>query len=69
MKKFHIALIALIFVLTFSLTNIFADKQSKIIACDSNYVKYENGIIYDENTGLEWLAGPEEACNFINAKA
>jgi len=38
-----------------------AGKQSKIVAQDGQYVKFENGIVYDKNTGLEWCAGPDRA--------
>lgn len=36
-----------------------ADKNIKIIAKDGHYIKYTNGIVYDEKTGLEWFAGPD----------
>jgi hypothetical protein len=36
------------------------DKGPKIIARDGEYVKYENGIVYDKKNGLEWVAGPDK---------
>ncbi len=32
--------------------------ESQIIDRDNTYVKYTNGVVYDTNTGLEWIAGP-----------
>ena len=45
-----------------------ADKE-KIIAKDSQYVSYENGIVYDEKTNIEWLAGPDKFVTWDEAKA
>ena len=44
-----------------------ADK-AKIIAKDGQYVSYENGIVYDEKTNLEWVAGPDNQTNWDEAK-
>lgn len=46
-----------------------ADKKAGIIARDGHYVKYENGIVYDENTGLEWMVGPDKDTNWENARS
>lgn len=32
------------------------------------YVKYENGIVYDSQTGLEWIIGPDRDTSFTTAK-
>ena len=32
--------------------------DSQIVDRDDPYVKYANGVVYDANTGLEWIAGP-----------
>ena len=45
-----------------------ADK-AKIIAKDDQYVSYENGIVYDEKTNIEWLAGPDKQINWDEATA
>ena len=45
-----------------------ADK-AKIIAKDDQYVSYENGIVYDEKTNIEWVAGPDKDMNWDEAKA
>jgi hypothetical protein len=36
------------------------DKGWNILKRDGQYIKYENGVIYDEKTGLEWFAGPDK---------
>ena len=45
-----------------------ADK-AKIMAKDDQYVSYENGIVYDEKTNKEWLAGPDKYITWDEAKA
>jgi len=45
------------------------DKESAIIAKDGQYVKYKNGIVYDKNTDLEWVAGPDRDTNENRAKS
>lgn len=46
-----------------------ADKNAGIVSRDRQYVKYENGIVYDKKTGLEWFAGPDKATHWDKAKA
>ena len=45
-----------------------ADK-AKTIAKDDQYVSYENGIVYDEKTNIEWVAGPDKYMTWDEAKA
>ena len=33
-------------------------EKYRIIDRDGCYSKYENGVVYDSKTGLEWIAGP-----------
>jgi hypothetical protein len=49
-----------------SLSN--AADKAKIVAKDGQYVSYENGIVYDEKTNLEWVAGPDKHTNWDEAK-
>jgi len=49
-----------------SLSN--AAEKAKIVAKDGQYVSYENGIVYDEKTNLEWIAGPDKNTNWDEAK-
>jgi hypothetical protein len=35
---------------------------------DGHYTLYENDIVYDESTGLEWVAGPDEDTHWNDAK-
>ena len=44
------------------------DKGPKIIAKEEEYVKYENGIVYDKKSGLEWVAGPDKHMGGYAAK-
>ncbi len=39
-----------------------------IIARDGHYVKYQNSIVFDQNTGLEWIAGPDRDMTFSEAQ-
>jgi hypothetical protein len=45
-----------------------ADK-AKIVAKDDHYVSYENGIVYDEKTNIEWIPGPDKDVTWDEAKA
>ena len=45
-----------------------ADK-AKIIAKDDHYVSYENGIVYDKKTNLEWIVGQDKDTTWDEAKA
>jgi hypothetical protein len=46
-----------------------AAEDAKVIAKDDHYISYENGIVYDEKTNLEWVAGPDKHTNWDEAKA
>ena len=46
-----------------------AAEKAKVIAKDDQYVSYENGIVYDEKTNIEWLAGPDKQINWDEATA
>ena len=35
---------------------------------DDNYISYDNGIVYDEKTNLEWIVGPDKDISWDNAK-
>ena len=43
--------------------------DSQIIERDDHYLKYDNGVVYDSKTGLEWIAGPGRNMNWNEAKA
>ena len=34
--------------------------EQKVIDRDDHFVKYENEVVNDSKTGLEWFAGPDE---------
>ena len=44
-----------------------ADKAN-LVAKDGQYVSYDNGIVYDEKTGIEWIAGPDKFVTWDEAK-
>ena len=35
---------------------------------DGRFIAYVNGIVWDKTTGLEWIAGPDRATNWHEAK-
>ena len=45
-----------------------AHAELTIIAKDGHYVFYKNGIVYDEKTNLEWMAGPDKNTSWNEAK-
>jgi len=38
-------------------------------ARDRNFIAYDNGVVQDTNTGLDWIAGPDQDTRFEEAKA
>ena len=44
------------------------NEESKVIERDDHYLKYENGVVYDSKTGLEWIAGPGKIMSWDEAK-
>lgn len=42
---------------------------AKIIDRDGHFVKYQNGIVFDEKTGLEWTASLDRDTNWNQAQA
>jgi hypothetical protein len=46
-----------------------AAEKAKVIAKDDQYVSYENGIVYDEKTNIEWVAGPDKDTTWDEAKS
>ena len=45
-----------------------ATEKAKVIAKDDHYVSYENGIVYDEKTNIELIAGPDKFMTWDEAK-
>ena len=68
MKSFFIFTVILILIL---LVTSFPDAAgtAKIVAKDDHYVSYANGIVYDEKTNTEWIAGPDKFVTWDQAKA
>ncbi len=44
-------------------------EKSIEIKTDGQFIAYDNGIVKDTKTGLEWYAGPDENTNFRGAKS
>ena len=59
-----ITVIAILLVASFS----DAAGKAEIIDRDGQYVSYKNGIVYDEKTNLEWIAGPDKNTTWYEAK-
>jgi len=67
MKSFSIFTVILILILLIaSFSN--AAGTAKIVAKDDHYVSYENGIVYDEKTNTEWIAGADKFVTWDEAK-
>ena len=44
-------------------------ETTKVIGKDRWFVAYNNGVVYDKETGLEWYAGPDRDTNWNEAKS
>ena len=42
--------------------------ESQIVERDDHYLKYDNGVVFDSKTGLEWVAGPGRNMSWNEAK-
>jgi hypothetical protein len=42
--------------------------EAKETGRDGSFVAYNNGVVYDTRTGLEWFAGPDKNVNWKKAK-
>ena len=42
--------------------------ESQIVDRDDPYVKYATGVVYDSETGLEWIAGPGRNMSWAEAQ-
>jgi len=45
------------------------ESSARVVERDGNYFKYDNGVVYDKNTGLEWYAGPDRDTKWNEAKS
>jgi len=45
------------------------NNEAKETKRDGNFVAYDNGVVYDTRTGLEWFAGPDKDTNWKKAKS
>lgn len=46
-----------------------ADSKIKEAESDSAFIAYENGVVRDKMTGLEWMSGPDEDTTWYEAKS
>ncbi len=69
MVKFKIILMSAIFFIIIPIKGLTTDKHWIIIAQDNHYEKYENKIVYDKETNLEWIAGPDKDVHWSEAKS
>jgi len=44
------------------------ESSARVVERDGNYFKYDNGVVYDKNTGLEWYVGPDKSTTWNKAK-
>ena len=40
------------------------DLNSKVVGREGSFIKYNNGVVYDKKTGLEWYVGPDRDTNW-----
>lgn len=52
----------------FLLISISSASDEKVVAHDGTFSLYENGIVYDKQTGLEWITGPDKDINWNDAQ-
>ena len=60
-------LIILIFTIIIGCLGNQRNLERQIVARDGHYEKYENGIVHDTLTELEWYAGPDKDTTWYQA--
>jgi hypothetical protein len=48
--------------------NVVRENENEVIEKDGRFIAYKNGIVYDTETKLEWVAGPDKDMNWYEAK-
>jgi hypothetical protein len=48
---------------------VFNGYAAEAVYTDRHLVRYESGVVYDTELGLEWYAGPDQATTWEEAKA
>jgi hypothetical protein len=46
----------------------FVSEIMKEVVRDGNYITYDNGVVHDTKTGIEWLVGPDKDTTWDEAK-
>ena len=67
MNKYHPFLLLLIFLYSCAIAE-HPSSQSSVIGQDDQYIKYIDGTVLDQNTGLMWGAEDEGVLNFQGAR-
>ena len=53
----------------FLLISIVFANEDKVTAQDGTFVAYDNGVVKDNKTGLEWIVGPDKETTWNEARA
>ncbi len=61
-------LLILIFAFIMGCSGNYGNLKRLVVARDGRYEKYENGIVHDTVTELEWYAGPDKDTTWYQAK-
>jgi hypothetical protein len=48
---------------------VFDDIRAEIVATDRHLVRYDSGVVYDTESGLEWYAGPDRGTSWAAAQS
>jgi hypothetical protein len=43
--------------------------SAEIVSTDRHLVRYESGVVYDTETGLEWFSGPDQGMSWQEAES
>lgn len=50
------------------LNQVIAEEEKEVTGRDGTLIAYGSGVVYDKNTDLEWVAGPDRDTNWYDAK-
>ncbi len=55
-------------ILLFLLLIVAPCSSAEVVSIDRHLVRYDNGVVYDRDSGLEWYAGPDQAMSWNDAR-
>jgi hypothetical protein len=67
-KKFAFGIISIALIIVLISIGLYLYLSDQKLQRDGNFIAYDNGVILDKNTDLEWVAGPDRNTTWHEAR-